>query len=237
MSFAVRDKGEWEPRRWHCVSEGELEGDIAWRQTDEGIEVRGHENAEVGATMRTKGEPITLTRIVGTYGELIREACSIVNVPQQLVAGMIAAESMGKPEAERAEPHLGDVSIGLAQTLTATAAHLAHDAPAELQLDPIAQTKSLPSGGSLGLWRELLTEPRHAIRLGALYFAVANAQDDLRLDPVLCYAAYNAGSVRANRKNPWGVHYYRKKLDGGWADAMDSFARWYGDACAVYAFC
>ena len=24
---------------------------------------------------------------------------------------------------------------------------------------------------------------------------------------------------------------------GDWADAMDSFTRWYGDACAVYAFC
>jgi soluble lytic murein transglycosylase-like protein len=215
------------------MSEGELEGDYAWRQTDEGIEVMGEKGPR-----RTKGEPVTLTRIVGTYGELIREACAIVNVPQKLVAGMIAAESLGKPEAERAEPHLGDVSIGLAQTLTATAVHLAHDAPADLQLDPITQTKSLPSGGSLQRWRELLSEPRHAIRLGALYFAVANAQDDLRFDPVLCYAAYNAGSVRVNRDNPWGVHYYRKKLDDGrWADAMDSFSRWYGDACAVYAFC
>jgi len=229
----VLDKGPWEPRRWHCIHDGPREAKITWRQTDEGIEVRGKEGV-----MRTKGEPTTLTRIVDSYGELIAEACNLTNVPAQLVAGMIAAESMGKPDAERVEAQISDASIGLTQTLTATAYNLAEHAPPELELEPIGQLKPLPRGGDLTAWRNRLQDPQNAIRLGAYYFRVANDQDDLRFDPVLCYAAYNAGSVRKNLLHPWGVHYYRAKLpDGRWADAMDNFCRWYGDACAVYGYC
>lgn len=238
----IKNKEEWDPRNWHCIGDGELEGDIVWRQTDEGIEQRGHWDPSLRArqdgVMRTKGEPITLTRIVGTYDDLIGEAHELTGVPRQLMAAVIAAESRGKSDAERAEPHLGDVSIGLAQTLTATASRLARLAPEKLNLDLVAQTTPLPRGGSLEQWRQLLGKPEHAIRLGAQYLRVANDNGVLRYDPVLCYAAYNAGSVRANLKNPWGMHYYRKKLGNGrWADAMDNFCRWYGDACAVYGVC
>lgn len=224
----IVDRDTFDPWRFHSVA-GRASVNV-WKQTAGGILVRGEESER-----RTKGEPETLRRIIGEFGNDIAEACETVNVPAPLVAGMLAAESHGKTDAERPEDHLKDVSIGLTQTLTATAWGLAASAPEELELSAITKLKPMPKGGSLDEWREILRQPFYAIRLGALYFAVANADHDLQLDPVLCYAAYNAGSPRLSSATPWGVHYYRKKLDDGrWADAMDSFSRWYGDACAAY---
>jgi soluble lytic murein transglycosylase-like protein len=151
---------------------------------------------------------------------------------------MIGAESRGTLTAEREEAHLKDFSIGLTQTLTATAFDLAARAPGELGLKAITRLKPMPQGGDLAEWQAILRQPFYAIRLGALYFDIANKQYDIQFDPVLCYAAYNAGSPRENLENPWGLHYYRKKLpDGRWADAMDNFSRWYGDAVHVYGEC
>ena len=105
------------------------------------------------------------------------------------------------------------------------------------QVNPRANTDPF-KGGDLDEWRAILRQPRIAIRLGALYFSIANAQHDLQMDPVLCYAAYNAGSPRFSDKTPFGVHYYRKKLDDGrWADAMTNFLRWHNDSVAAYGVC
>ena len=224
----IVDQESWCPRRFHSVEGAE----IIWRQTDEGIEVKDE------GVRRTKGEPTTLRRIVKDYGHLIDAACEYTDVPRQLVAGMIAAESRGIPTAEREEPPIKDWSIGLTQTLTATAFTLAAQAPEELNVKEVTKLKPLPQGGDLAEWRGLLRQPFYGIRLGALYFSIVNRQSELKFDPVLCYAAYNAGSVRENLKNPFGLHYYRKKLpDGRWADAMENFCRWFGDACAVYGEC
>ena len=232
MPIEIVNRARWSPREWHSVSAA-TEQNHVWRQISEGLEVEGEDGPR-----RTRGEPITLRRIITDYGNEISEACGILGVPEQLVAGMIGAESKGLPTAERREGHLNDASIGLTQTLTNTAFGLAAQAPPELAIKAITKLKPLPRGGDLAEWQSILRQPRYAIRLGALYFSIANDQHDLRFDPVLCYAAYNAGSPRVNLKNPWGVHYYRKQLpDGRWADAMDSFSRWYGDACAVYAIC
>jgi hypothetical protein len=232
MKLPIVDHDRWSPRRYHSV-EG---ADIIWRQTSEGIEVLNE------GVRRTKGEPTTLRRIVRDYGDEIADARELLGgrsgPPLQLIAAMIAAESKGMPTVENDEPHLKDISIGLTQTLTATAQNLAVQAPAELGLDAIAKLKPLPQGGDIDAWKQALGDPRNAIRLGALYFAIANKRHDAQYDPVICYAAYNAGSPRENPDTPWGLHYFRRVLDDGRvADAMENFVKWYGDACDVYAYC
>lgn len=221
----ITDRDEWSPERWHSAH-----NDChVWKCTDEGILVRGEKGPR-----RTKGEPKTLTRILAGYGDLIDAACVITGVPRLLLAALIATESGGRPDAERHEPSLKDVSIGLTQTLTATARQLAATASSALGLSAVAVLEAVPLGGNEDLWRTILNKPKISISLGACYLQTANAQWDIKWDPILCYAAYNAGSPRATDKRPWGVYYYRKTLaDGRIADAMNGFAAWYGDACAV----
>jgi hypothetical protein len=239
----------WEPGRWHAVNADREIPTFVYRVTRDGIFVQGEPSER-----RTKGEPSTLRRIHDEYGDLILHACSILEKhygalgapcnglappPDVLVAGMIGAESKGLRAAERGEAHLGDVSIGLTQTLTATAHDLARRVAPVVQsalgIGSAADEKTLPQGGNVDRWRAILTNPQCAISLGALYLKLANQRQDLKYDPVLCYSAYNAGSARASATTPWGVHYYRKQLpDGRWADAMNNFAAWYGDACAVW---
>lgn len=233
-------EGTWAPYQFHSA----YDAPIVWKQTPQGILVRGEESER-----RTRGEPTTLRRIWGQYGDVIRSVLSLVSAPRgvdggscvyPLILAVIAAESRGNPTAERHEPHLHDYSIGLTQVLTATAHDLARTAPFSLldiaQLHEIANEKTLPQGGSLERWRALLQEPTNAVALAVWYLLRASRDGGLQFDPVLCYAAYNAGSVRENISTPWGLHYYRKVDNNGKvvADAMDSFVKWYGDACHVY---
>lgn len=230
MGLKVMNVEPWEPRLWHKV----FGAKNIWRQTSEGIEVRGEKGPR-----RTKGEPSTLTRIIDTWGEQIDHACTVLNLPRELMAGVIGAESKGTLDARKFEDHLSDASIGLTQVLTSTALFLAKQAPTELKLAPVLGLMPLPQGGKESDWKPVMTNPTIAIGLGAMMLRVANDTYDCRMDPVLSYAVYNAGSLRPNDKNPWGMHYYRKYLPKHeiWADAMNSFTRWYGDACAVYATC
>lgn len=226
--LVIVDHEGWSPRRFHSTMTGEL----VWRQTDEGIEVQGD------GVRRTAGEPITLRRIVASYGPELVDTSKMSGVPQQMLAAIVAAESKGYPDAEREEPGLNDISIGLTQTLTATARDVAKRAPSAFGLQLLAMTKPVPEGGDVDTWRALLSQPHYAIRLAAVYVALADDAQDLQLDPVLCYAAYNAGSARVSHTTPWGIHYYRKALsDGSYADAMENFVAWYGDACYVYGSC
>lgn len=228
----------WAPDKFHSVAGAP----IIWKQTPRGILVHGEESER-----RTRGEPTTLRRIWGQYGNVLRSVVDgVMDLPRPclqeffpLVLAVIAAESRGDPTAERHEPSRHDYSIGLTQVLTATAQDLARTAPEKLrtrvvQLADIAAEKTIPKGGSLERWRSLLQEPHNAIALAVWY--LLRASSGLQFDPVLCYAAYNAGSARENASTPWGLNYYRKVDNHGKvvADAMDSFVKWYGDACHVY---
>lgn len=235
MALNIKNQEEsWSPDLFHSVGSGT----IVWRQIPEGILVKTEESER-----RTRGEPVTLRKIVSSYGREIDYASAISSVPKQLIAGVIAAESHGNPVAERREAHLNDWSIGLTQIITATAQSLAANDMlwiGPLNLEEIASMKPIPRGGDLGRWRSLLGDPRNAISLAAVYLRLANDLFKLKFDPVLCYAAYNAGSPRDSTITPWGVHYYRITKARGpgvvevVADAMDSFVKWYGDACDVY---
>lgn len=214
----------------------------AWKLTDEGVLVENEDTER-----RTKGEPTTLTRIVEDFGDAIAEASELTDVPEQLIAAVIATESGGRlvvkrrdeegnieeGPAERFEAHLNDWSFGLMQTLTNTAHALALQAPAKLGVEGLKAYRPVPNGGSADEWRELLSNPETSIRLGALYLARSNDRWSLEFDPIFVYATFNAGSPQPPGAvgNEWGIH------GAANGKVFDHFAAWYGDACAVYGVC
>lgn len=215
MSLLLVDCDRWSPSRYHHVDGGKS----AWRVQVDGILVQG----EV-APRRTKGEPVTLRRIRKRFGDHIAQIAARTGLTQQLLGAIIAVESGGNEKAERFEQHINDWSIGLTQTLTATAYTVANRMRFEPMLKPV------PEGGDVDEWRVYLGEPYTSIELGASYLVMQNERFALRYDPVLLYASYNAGSPRPSSGNDWGLVCY----DAHDYNALDCFAAWYGDACAVY---
>lgn len=219
----VKDSDTWALDRWHGRP-NDVHGSYSqWRLGDLGIYVQGEPEAR-----RTKGEPITARRIADQFEVHIAHWSETFLISAPMLVGLIATESGGKPEAERHEPKLGDWSIGLTQTLTATAKGVLRSFPNQI---PKVTAESIPAGGSLEIWRGYLRQPEVSIGLAAAYLRSLSDKSDLRDDPVLLYAAYNAGSARAAKPgaNPWGIVSY--------GNALDHFTRWFGDACAVYGVC
>jgi len=217
---------DWTPNEYHHVLRDQVgEHCVTWRVAADGIRVLG----EAGEPRRTKGAPSTLGRIFATFGHEIGIYSEAFQVDARTIAAVIATESGGKPTAERAEPQIHDVSIGLMQTLTNTAKGVAPFAIK--RMNDIAGDAvrlagpSVPKGGDLKQWRELLSQPRVSILLGTALLASIDEHFGCKGDPILMYAAFNAGSPRPSSRTPWGLVYY--------GSALDSFSRWYGDACAV----
>lgn len=228
MKVEIVDSDDWCLRRWHGRERLANEDWLHWKVDDEGILVEGEARVR-----RTKGKPVTLSRIVASYGDDILRWADTFDLSEQLLAAIIAVESGGMPEAERYEQHLNDYSIGLTQTLTATAKQLGRFSP-EL---PKNGLEPVPAGGLVDSWRGFLRIPENSIAYGAAYLRSANDRSDLRNDPVLLYCAYNAGSVRP-LGNPWGLAHYRSVKDGKLVyAALDSFCAWYNDAVDVYGVC
>lgn len=217
----IRDSDDWTPRRLHGRPDRDANEDLffnQWKLTEEGIAVDGENGVR-----RTRGQPATLQRIVEVYHkDIFALSGAPTGLSEQLLAAVVATESGGKADAERFEEHLGDYSIGLMQTLTATAKQLMAQGGNLPQLS----APPIPNGGALETWRGFLREPQNSLALGAAYLRHQNRALELNSDPILLYCAYNAGSVRKTSKNSWGLVSY--------GHALDHFSRFYGDACAVY---
>jgi hypothetical protein len=187
-----------------------------WSVTDEGILVKGE-----NAVRRTRGAPITVGNIRLKHESRI-DLCSLfTNLPSRLIAAVAAIESGGNPEAERYEAKIDDYSFGVMQTLTTTAAYVVAHMNERAQLPPCPAPKDWPA------WRRYLFDPLRSLKIGSLYLAHQDSISPLTGDPILMYAAYNAGSLHPSTHSPWGLVSY--------GNAMDHFAQWYGDACEVYA--
>src|SRR5205823_4883871 len=117
-------------------------GATRWKLTDTGVLVDGET-----APRRTKGEPVTCRRIVATFADAIDQALVTTanGVSKRMLVGTIAIESGGRPKAERFEPALHDYSIGLTQTLTATARALARNLGFPEQTADEARSWRLPA--------------------------------------------------------------------------------------------
>lgn len=221
----VEDCEEWNPTRYHRVKSAD--GHI-WKITEDGVQVKGELSVR-----RSRGEPLTLRRVKTRFEPLMEQIFLDTGVPIQLLSATMANESGGHDGGERYEKHLNDWSIGVMQTLTNTARGIAISSP-HLGRRDIAQMKAVPQGGNLQEWRAVLHDHRTSILLGAELLKQINDRFQCYWDPILVYAAYNSGSPRKNEGRPWGLHYHRVALPDRTFDAMDTFAAWFGDACAVF---
>lgn len=70
------------------------------------------------------------------FDQIIWQVAGRHGVEPQLVKAVIAAESSFRPKAYRAEPHIGDASYGLMQTLYRTAKDMGYQGPPEGLYDP-----------------------------------------------------------------------------------------------------
>lgn len=180
-----------------------------WCLTTLGICIDG------GLPERTAGEPATMRRIWGEFGEPVRYYADAYDVPCELILATIATESGGNPAACRLEPgYVSDeatphkVSPGLMQTLLSTARGVLRDP---------------------GLTRSFLLTPAGSIHAGTAY--IDRQRTKTFLDPPLVAAAYNAGGLyyQGGKSNRWKM----KQYPIGTGEHVDRWVRWFGDAMAV----
>jgi hypothetical protein len=208
----MEGKGDWSAVQLHRVlpAQLQLEG-RGWKVIpQEGILVNGEAHVR-----RTVGNPDTLKRCHTLFGAFAGEFWD-----PGLVLAVIANESRGVLVCERYEKHLGDYSFGPGQFLTSTAFDVLRSSKVQAPAVPV------PKGGSVEEWRKFLCEPKNTLPLIRAYLNQLNRRFNLKGDPILLYAAYNAGSPRPSNKNDWG-------LVTNAPDTLDKLSAWYGDAWFV----
>jgi len=193
-----------ELKKYHRFRDG-----VEWRLQTEGVNLKGDSPA------RTRGEPITVSRVWNDYGDLIVRWSGEYHVPCELILATICTESSGKLPAIRTEPgYTSDqqtphrVSIGLMQTLISTARET-------------LQNRDID--------RNWLEEPDNSIKAGTAY--IAQQFDHTDFDPPKVACAYNAGGIYHNSgaENRWKM----RQFPIGTSDHADRFVEWYNDFCAI----
>ena len=193
-----------------------------WRLTRAGLETRRGPGDAAPRLCRTPGAPATAKRAIAWFGDEIEVAAAERGVPFELLVAALCAEAVGAARsreaacaARREEPgFLSDeatpqrVSVGPMQTLIGTA----------------REALRRP-----GLDAADLCDPLWSLRAGAAYMASQRAATGF--DPVLAGAAYNAGSLRHERRpgNPWRLACFPP----GTGAHVTRFASYFGDALAV----
>jgi hypothetical protein len=177
---------------------------VIWALTPAGIAIDG------APATGTPGEPSTVRRIWESFGPLCAAAARQYGVPVELIIATIATESSGNANARRAEPQLNDESVGLMQTLVATARF---------------------ATGRKSLRGDDLLDPMTSIGAGAAYIAMQRGST--HFDPPLVAAAYNAGSLKRDPAdaNRWKLHCFPR----GTGHHIDKFVAWFNDAMRVSA--
>jgi len=238
---------DWRPDVFHRVHPRQVgKQKLWWFQAIEGISVLSED-----AVRRTRGAPRTIRRLRKQHGDAIIGAQHRMfqdgplhqyngTTPQEaspnryeeievLLAAIMATESGGRCHVGRYEPHLRDWSFGPMQFLTATAWQFNRS----LGLFDKA-LKPVPKGGDFVAWKHVLADPEVSLCLACALLRYANKRWKLQGDPMQLYASYNAGSPVASRRTPWGLRGYDRDGLGPAKGALDHFAAWYGDACAVW---
>src|SRR6266568_5962093 len=185
-------------------------GGVRWRLADAGVEVEGT------GVERTRGQPITATRIWERWSEPINRVARADRVPCVLIVGTICIESRGLEDAVRQEPgYVSDedtpakISAGLMQTLIKTARDTL-----KMSLD-----------------RNWLLKGENSIQAGTCY--IAELSRITGLDPPLVGAAYNAGGLfaQSGAQNRWKLRQYPI----GTGAYLDHFIPFFNDAVTVLA--
>lgn len=181
---------------------------VRWRLSAAGVEVEGT------GVERTRGQPVTATRVWEQWSEPINRMARAYRVPCALIVGTICIESHGKEDAVRQEPgYVSDdktpakVSVGLMQTLIKTAQDTL-----QMSLD-----------------RSWLLKGANSIQAGTAY--IGELSRITGLDPPLVGAAYNAGGLfeQTGAQNRWKMRQYPI----GTGDYLDHFVPFFNDAVAV----
>ncbi|TBE07065.1 transglycosylase SLT domain-containing protein [Rhizobium ruizarguesonis] len=177
-------------------------GSVTWSLTAAGISIEG------ASAQGTMGEPKTVRKIWSEFGTLCADASKRYGVPVELIVATIATESSGDPNARRQEPQINDESVGLMQTLVATARS---------------------ATGRPSLRGDDLLDPRTSIEAGTAY--IASQRGSTHFDPPLVAAAYNAGSLRldSGSANRWKLRCFPI----GTGTHIDRYVSWFGDAMRV----
>lgn len=175
---------------------------VSWAITLTGVSIEG------AVAQGSPGEPITIRTIWQRYSDICLAAARHYGVPIELVIATIATESGGNPNARRAEPAIKDESVGLMQTLVATA----------------RTATGLPQ-----ITAAQLLNPEASVTAGTAY--IASQRGDTHFDPPLVAAAYNAGSLRRDDgiANRWKLLCYPT----GTGQHIDRFTAWFGDCMRV----
>jgi peptidoglycan hydrolase-like protein with peptidoglycan-binding domain len=183
---------------------------VEWHLGPQGIAIAGNDPETTG------GEPKTMRTLWQKYSEPVEEWAGKFGLPVELVMATMCTETSGDPKAVREEPGYvsddrtpGKVSVGLTQTLIATARETLGD-------DDIDRT-----------W---LLEPGNSIRAGAAYMTKQWAAT--HFDPPKVACAYNAGSVQYNDSpgNRWKM----KQYPIGSSAHADRFVRWLNDCFMMF---
>ena len=180
-----------------------FEDGVSWALTSRGIAV------DEAPAKGTPGEPKTVRDIWDKFGKLCAASARKFGVPVELIVATIATESSGNPSARRAEPQIGDESVGLMQTLVRTARE---------------------ATGRRNLAGDDLLDPAVSIDAGTAY--IAKQRTVTHFDPPLVAAAYNAGSLkRDGGSNRWRLRCFPL----GTGAHIDRFTAWFSDAMRVAA--
>ena len=179
---------------------------IKWRLVEDGVEIQGNE------VERTKGKPVTVTKIWESRNKEINKWAKEFSVPCELIIATIATESGNNAKARREEPGFisdektpNKVSVGLMQTLLSTAA------------------STLGKEKVTAKWLE---KPTNSVQAGTCY--ISQQAKRTNLDPPKVACAYNAGGIYFNNgeKNRWKMRQYPL----GTSMHCDRFVKWYNDA-------
>ena len=175
---------------------------VSWALSPRGISI------DEAPAQGTPGKPTTVRTIWQRYGTLCVAAAKQYGVPVELIVATIATESSGDANARRPEPRINDESVGLMQTLVATARN---------------------ATGRKNLRSDDLLDPRTSIEAGTAY--IAQQRTSTWFDPPLVAAAYNAGSLRRDEAdaNRWKL----VCLPRGTGKHIDKFVAWFSDCMVV----
>ncbi|NIR51350.1 transglycosylase SLT domain-containing protein [candidate division KSB1 bacterium] len=178
---------------------------IQWRLQKAGVET------EESGIERTRGKPVTVSRVWSEFGNSIEKWAKEFGVPVELIVATICTETSGDPNAVREEPHYvsdeatpNKISAGLMQTLLSTARSTLEDGT---------------------ITREWLLEPSNSIKAGTSY--IASQWKKTHFDPPKVACAYNAGGIYYNdsEENRWKMRQYPI----GTSHHADRFVKWYND--------
>ncbi len=187
---------------WHNYRNGT----VWWRVTAKGVEIKGE------GYPKNPHYTQQVQHIWKTFQQPIQAASQKYHVPIPVILATISTESSGEPNAYRHEPAFYNNYI---QNTTQWKNSPYHDKPKRISASYGLMQILYTTAYSVGFRGEPedLYDPALNIEFGTKYIASDVQRKQHEWDPPKIACAYNAGSVRPTKKNPWGMHHYGNHLE------------------------